>query len=186
MKLFISAGDPEAEKLYKEFGFHPIPLAIADMLPSLQAGLIEAFDIPPLFALLDQSFALAKNMIPIKWAPLIGATVISKRSWEQIPEKWREPMLAAARNAANERRDEIRWMGEDAVTEMVKRGLTVVEVDTEAVNIWRTEAESAYPSLRGTIVPDELFDEVLHLHERFRAGKQADGDSKQGAAPEGH
>jgi TRAP-type C4-dicarboxylate transport system substrate-binding protein len=178
MKLFISSGDPEAERLYKEFGFHPIPLAVTDMIPSLQTGLIEAFDIPPLFALLDQSFALAKNMIPIKWAPLIGATVVSKRSWERIPEGWRAPMLAAARKAAIERRDEIRKMGDDAVDEMEKRGLTVVDVDGDVVSSWRAEAESAYPSLRGTIVPNELYDEVLRLHEGFRAGRSADDASK--------
>lgn len=63
LKLFTSAGDPEAEKLYKEFGLKVVPLAVTDLLPSLQTNLIEAFDVPPLFALLDQSFGLAKNMI---------------------------------------------------------------------------------------------------------------------------
>jgi hypothetical protein len=43
-----------------------VPLAVTDLLPSLQTNLIQAFDVPALFALLDQSFGLAKNMIDLK------------------------------------------------------------------------------------------------------------------------
>ncbi len=185
MKLFITAGDPDAERLYKEFGFHPIPLAVTDMLPSLQTGLIEAFDVPPLFALLDQSFALAKNMIPVKWAPLVAATVVSERAWERLPEAWREPMLASARRAAKARRDEIRRMGDEAVAEMVKRGLKVVELDGEAMNAWRVEAERVRPNLRGRMVPDELYDEVVRLHENFRFASTAGNGAIQADAPKG-
>jgi TRAP-type C4-dicarboxylate transport system substrate-binding protein len=177
MKLFITAGDPEAERLYKELGFHPIPLALTDMIPSLQTGLIDAFDVPPLFALIDQSFALAKHMIPVKWAAVVGATVVSRRTWERIPEEWRDPMLAAARNAAKERRDEIRQMGHEAVTEMMKRGLHVVDLDPESMGSWREEAENVYPSLRGTLVPDELFDEVVRLQGQFRTREAPDEGS---------
>ena len=100
LKLFTSAGDPEGEKLYKEFGLQVVPLAVTDMLPSLQTNLIEAFDVPPLFALLDQSFGLAKNMIDVKWAPLAGATLLSRKTWDRIPEAQRAEMLLAARAAA--------------------------------------------------------------------------------------
>ena len=168
MKLFTTAGDPETEQLYKEFGFHPIPLAATDVLPSLQTGLIDAFDVPPLFALLEQSFALANHMIDIRWAPLVGATVVRQRAWEKIPEEWRGPMLEAARQAGAARREEIRRMDREAIDEMAKRGLNVVELDDETRALWREEAEKAYPRLRGNLIPEDLFDEVKRLRDRFR------------------
>ncbi len=187
MKLFTSAGDPETEKLYKEFGFKPIPLAVTDLLPSLQTGMIDAIDVPPLFALLQQTFALASHMIPVKWAPLTAATVMSERSWQGIPAVWREEMILAARAAAEKRRDEIRRMGEDAVEEMRRRGLEVVELDEAALVSWHREAEQAYPRLRGTMVPEELFDQVTRLSREFKQRQGTTGgvngtESDPGAA----
>ena len=149
MKLFTSAGDPETEKLMKEVGLNPVPLAVTDLILALQTGLIEAFDIPPLFAMLNQSFGLAKNMIDVKWAALVVATLISKRGWERIPETLRPAMLEAARRVTDQRRAEIRKMGDDAVVEMQKRGLKVFNADSTVLTGWRSEVEAAYPKLRG-------------------------------------
>jgi TRAP-type C4-dicarboxylate transport system substrate-binding protein len=78
-------------------------------------------------------------------------------------------MLEAARDAGHQRREEIRRMGEESVSEMVKRGMKVVDLDSETRRAWRSEAEAAYPRLRGSLIPAELFDEAVRLHERFRA-----------------
>lgn len=169
LKLFTAAGDPEAEKLYKEFGMQVVPLAITDMLTSLQTNLIQAFDVPPLFALLDQSFALAKNMIDVKWVPLAGATVLSRRTWDRMPAEQRAELLKASRKAAEGVRAEVRKMGDDAIVEMQKRGLQVVKLDAAAKAKWRAEAESAYPKIRGRLVPADLFDEVVRLRNEYRA-----------------
>ena len=169
LKLFTSAGDPEGERLYKEFGLKVVPLAVTDLLPSLQTNMIEAFDVPPLFALLDQSFGLAKNMIEVKWAPLAGATVLSRKTWERVPEDLRPKLLEAARQAAAGMRSDIRRMGDDAVREMQKRGLTVVRLDPATAAKWHSEAEAAYPKMRGRVVPADLFDEALRLRKEFRA-----------------
>lgn len=180
MRLFTAAGDPETEKLYKEFGFQPIPLAVTDLLPSLQTGMVDAMDVPPLFALLEQTFALAPHMTPVRWAPLTAATVVSEKAWLRVPEEWRAEMLEAAERAAHARRDEIRRMGQEAVLEMQKRGLEVVEIGDGDLDDWIREAEAAYPRIRGTLVPEDLFDEALRLKSELRDGKGANTDETHG------
>ena len=170
-KLYITAGDAEAENLYKLAGFKPVPLASTDILASLQTGMIDAFDVPPLFALSSQTFALAKNMNDIPWAPLVGATVIEKKAWEKVPEDLRPKLLAAAKLAGEKFRGEIRKLSDDAIKEMVKRGLHVVATDAATQQKWRAEAEAFWPKIRGRLVPTELFDEVKRLRDEFRAGK---------------
>ncbi len=169
MKLFTMAGDAEALELYQSAGFRPVPLATTDMMPALQTGLIEAFDVPPLLAMLNQWFGLARHMIDVKWAPLVGATVVAKKTWERIPEASRTAMLEAARSAGVRLRGEIRKMGDDAVVEMKKRGLNVITLDAATLAEWRRQAEEAYPKLRGRLAPAELFDEVRRLRDEFRA-----------------
>ena len=38
-------------------------------------------------------------MIDVKWAPLIGATVITRRAWDSLPAAQRDEMMKAAREA---------------------------------------------------------------------------------------
>lgn len=171
LKLFTMAGDADALELYQSAGFRPVPLATTDMLPALQTGLIEAFDVPPLLAMLNQWFGVAQYMLDVKWAPLVGATIVSKRTWERIPEPERSQMREAARRAGERLRGEIRKMGDDAVEAMKKRGLKVISLDAATLAEWRREVEAAYPKLRGRLVPADLFDEVKRLRDEFRAKK---------------
>ncbi len=168
MKLFTSAGDPETEKLYKELGFRVVPLSGTDMITSLQTGMIDAVNLPPLFALINDLQSLTPNMIGVKWTPLIAGTVMDLKVWNQLPERYRPQMLEAARKAGDRLRGEIRKMGEDSVAEMKKRGLKVAGLDEDTLAIWQGEAEKAYPRLRGRYTPADLFDEVENLVNEYR------------------
>jgi TRAP-type C4-dicarboxylate transport system substrate-binding protein len=187
LKMLTSAGDPETEKLYKDFDFKVVPLPYTEVLMALETGLIEAVQGPPLYALLDQWFGLARNMTDLKWTPLVGATVIRKDAWDRIPERWHAPMIEAARAATRQLQAKIRRLDAEAVPEMTKRGLRVVTLDDSARAAWITKAESAYPKLRGRYAPADLFDEVRRLRDEFRRSRvnpPGETPSTSRAAPE--
>ena len=169
LKLFTHAGDPEMESLYKEFGFRVVPLSLTDIITSLQTGMIEAVSLPPIYALLNESYRLAPNMASLRWTPLVGGTVISLKTWEQVPQELRPRMLESAIKVGDLLRDEIRQMDGDAVAEMEKRGLQVIDLNQDELELWQKEAEDAYPRLRGRYAPADLFDEVRRLRDQFRA-----------------
>lgn len=171
LKLFTTAGDPDTEQLYKDLRFNPIPAGANELVPHLQTGFLEAFDIPPLFALLNQSFGIAKYMIDMKWSPLIAATIINRSAWEKIPESLRPELMRIARKSGDDERERIRRMGDEAVVEMKKRGLTVISLNPNEMAQWRSEVETAYPKLKGKLIPADLFDEVVRLSKEFRAAK---------------
>ncbi|MDJ0611703.1 MAG: TRAP transporter substrate-binding protein DctP [Kiloniellales bacterium] len=168
LRLWTSAGWPEAEKLYAQFGFNVVPLAATDMLTALQTGLIEAIDVPPLFALLDRSYQATGYMTDLGWAPLNAATVISLRAWRRIPERYHNALLESIRKVARDTRLEFRRSAEQAVTEMKARGLKVITLDAATEAQWRREARTAYPALRESIGLPALFDEVLRLAEEYK------------------
>ena len=168
LRLLTAAGDPQTEALYKDFGYRVVPLPYTDVLVALQTGLVEAVQGPPLFALLEQWFGVANHMVRIRWAPLLGATVIRGDVWNRLPREWQGPMLDASRRAGLDLRERIRQLGEDAVPEMQRRGLEVVELTPQELALWHAEAERAYGSLRGSFVPADLFDEVRRLRDQYR------------------
>ena len=169
MKLFAWAGDNDAIELWKVAGFQPISLAATDILPGLQTGLINAFDTTPLLALSSQWFGLAPHMLDLKWAPLVGATVIRKGTWEKIPASRRQAVLNAAREAGDRLKGEVRTLNRQAIGAMQQHGLTVHRASDEVEAAWRETAEALYPRIRGGVVPADMFDEVLRLRDEFRA-----------------
>ena len=50
-----------------------------------------------------------------------------------------------------------------------KQGLKVTQASPELVAEWRSVIGTAYPAIRGKIVPAPLFDEVMSLVKAFRA-----------------
>lgn len=168
MKLWTSAGDPDTERLFKDLGFQVVPLPSTDMLTSLQTGLIDAFDVPPLLALLDRSYQQVGYMIDLKWAPIVAATVLSRSAWERIPARYHEALLEAARAAGEELRNEIRRAGDEAIAEMKDRGLVVLELSETQRGAWRSEVERAMPQLRELLGPPELYEEAKRYRDDYR------------------
>ncbi|MDP6606754.1 MAG: TRAP transporter substrate-binding protein DctP [Dehalococcoidia bacterium] len=170
-KLFISAGDPESESLYKSFGFNVVPLSLVDLVTSLQTGMIDAVPIVPLFAQLQELHKLTPHMLDVRLLPLVGGTVMSARVWARLPAEHREAMLEAAHRAGSELRGEIRQMDTDSITEMSKRGLTVNTPDAATRRAWTQEMAEVYPRLRGDYCPADIYDEVLSLRDEYRASR---------------
>ena len=123
--------------------------------------------------MLERTYQAANNMVNVRWAPLIGATIISERAWQSIPATMHDAMLNAAKKSGDMLRDEIRRLDRDAVVQMKNRGLNVIEPDAAMLADWRRQAEEAYPMLRGKMVPADLFDEVKHLHDQYLASQRS-------------
>ncbi len=175
MKLCVLQGDNSTFELYRINGFNPVALAATDILTGLQTGLIDAFQSPPLFALSNQWFGGAKNMLDIPFAQLVGATVIDKEVWDKIPAPVQKEMLVSAKKAGVALREEIRKAESSSIPMMQQFGLNVVKPDPKALAEWHQLAEGIWPKLRGTVVPADLFDQVKRLRDDYRKTHPAAG-----------
>jgi TRAP-type C4-dicarboxylate transport system substrate-binding protein len=167
--MFSLAGDNSTLDLWKSAGFTVVPLASTDIMPGLQTGMINAFATPPVAALSFQWYSLALNMTDVRWAPLVGATVLDKRTWEKIPADAREAIKAASRKAGEKIQTDVRKGALEAIKAMKDHKLNVVPVPDDAVAAWRSAAEGVYPKLIGSFVPADMFDEAKKLVGEFRA-----------------
>ncbi|MEO6326272.1 MAG: TRAP transporter substrate-binding protein DctP [Thermoanaerobaculia bacterium] len=169
LKLFAWAGDNDALEIWKQAGFNPVPLPATEISTALQTGLVTALPTTPQAAVILQWYNHARNMTDVKWAMLLGATVISKSVWEKIPADIRPALLKSARDTGKRLREEIRKGGDKDVDAMKKRGVNVIVPDAAAQAAWRTLVEGVYPKIRGSIVPADAFDEARKHLAQFRA-----------------
>ena len=168
-KIYAYDGDPEAVKVFEKFGFNPVVMTATDVMPSLQSGLINSFPSTRLGALSLQWFALSKNMLDVPWAPLMGATVISKDVWDTIPAEYHDKFKAAAKEVGDQVRGEIRAQDVKAVAVMKKFGLQVHSVDDATRAKWETIGIEAAEMWGNKVVPPEVFAEVKRLVAEYRA-----------------
>jgi TRAP-type C4-dicarboxylate transport system substrate-binding protein len=186
MKIFVWSGSPDQVNIMRHAGYNPVPLETADIIPGLQTGLITAVPVPPIFALAGQLDLRAPHMLELNWAPLVGACVIKKETWDKISPSTREPLLTAATRAGKEIRASSRKESADAVAAMQKRGLKVHSLTPQAEQQWRATVEKTYPEIRGRLVPAEVFDELMQRVQAYRNGattKPADSAKPAGANP---
>jgi len=168
MKLFTWAGDAKQLDIMKAGGYQPVPLETNDILPSLQTGLINAVPSTPFYALAGQFYGPASHMLELNWAPLVGGTVVTRKTWDSLSAAARDSMSKAATEAGEQIKARSRAESDQAVETMRKRGLTVHTATPEVEAAWRKAAEEVYPKIRGAIVPAEMFDEVIRLLQEFR------------------
>lgn len=171
-KIFVGASDMKEIALVKSFGYQAVPLEWSDVLTSLQTGLVDTVPTPPFLALAGQYDLVAKNMLDLNWVPVVGATVITKKAWDGIAPATREEILKAAIESGKEMQARSRQESQEAVEAMRRRGLQVHPVSPELEAEWRKFAETVYPKIRGTMVPADMFDEVVRLVAEYRATEE--------------
>ena len=167
LKLFTWAGDPKTVKLYKAHGFHVVPLETSEIAPALETGMIDVVPAPPIFILASQLDRRARYMLDLNWAPLIGALIIRKDTWQKIPADLRPKLKEVAEQIGEKIKQEGRREAEEAVKAMERRGLKVIHLDPQTVELWRREALKVYPQIRGTIIPPDIFDKAIQLMKEY-------------------
>ena len=171
MKFFAWGSEPEQQAIMKSLGYTPVPLETADILPAIQTGMISVVPSTPYFALASQIYETAPHMLEINWAPIVGALVVTRKSWDEMAPAAQTVLRAAGEKAGTAMRSQARKEVDEAVAAMKKRGLVVNRPNPEQLREWQELADKLYPRIRGTMVPAETFDEVFSHLKAYRAGK---------------
>ena len=165
VKLYTSAGEDRMTQWYKANGFQPRAMAMTDILTGLSTKMIEGLPTPPLAALAFQWNRYTPYMLEIGLAPVVGATVVSRRIWNKVSAADRPKLLEAAAGVDQRLRAAVPAQDAFAVLLMRQQGLTVTKANPAE---WRKEAEALSATMRGQIVPADIFDLATRERNRFR------------------
>jgi TRAP-type C4-dicarboxylate transport system substrate-binding protein len=167
-KVFVGATEIDEAGVVKGLGFQAVPLEWSDVLTSLQTKMVDTVTTTPFLTLAGQYDLVAHHMLELPWVPLVGATVITKKAWDAIPPQQREAFRQAALEAGKQMQARGRQENIDAIEAMKKRGLQVHAVSPALLDEWQNFCAAVYPRMRGSMVPADMFDEVLRLLKQYR------------------
>jgi TRAP-type C4-dicarboxylate transport system substrate-binding protein len=173
-KLFTSQGDDRIVQWYKQNGFRPVALNSGDIPAQLKlsTGMIDAAPMPPYPALLLQIFRDAKYMLDVNVAPLYGGLLLSTQTWNKISADDKAVLLASSKVIEKRLLGDAVKLDATSIATMKTRGLTVTTPDAKALATFRAEADRLVTTIRGTLVPADIYDAAIRERDAFRKTKK--------------
>ena len=164
-KLWTSAGNDRMVQWFKSNGFEPRAMAMTDIMTGLTTGMVEAVPTTPIAALGYQWYKQTPNMLDIGLAPVVGATIVTKKAWNAISAADRQKILALAAAVQKRLEDDVPKTEAAAIAEMQRRGLAVTKASGA---YWRKEVDGLAATMRGEMVPKDMFDLALKARDAYR------------------
>jgi TRAP-type C4-dicarboxylate transport system substrate-binding protein len=167
-KLYTSAGDDKMTQWYKANGFQPRAMAMTDILTGLTTGMLDAMPSPPIAALAFQWYKQTPYMLDIGLTPFLGATVLTKKTWDGISAADRVKVSEIALGVEKQLQVDVPKGDSLAVMLMSNQGLKVTKATGPE---WQQLADSLGKTMRGQMVPPDIFDLALKERDAFRQRK---------------
>ena len=168
-KLWVWSGNPDEVQAYQSAGFQTVTLAATDLMTSLQGGMVDALVTSPLVAASSQWFGIAGNMSALRLAPLWGATVVSMKSWSEVPADLQPKLIDAAQKIADSLLPDLLKADGQAIAVMQKYGLKINETSTAARTAWTELLQKTFSPLVGKLYDKDAFELVVRYLSEYRA-----------------
>ena len=174
VKMWMWEGDPIAEAAFTAMNIKPIPLTINDVLTSLQTGLIDGVYSPPLASIALQWFSRVKYMLKTSLANSMGAVIISKKKYDDLPSDLQEILKRNGNKYMEKLTTLSRRDNEKSIETLKKNGVTIVEPPSDKVNASYEEiGKKARRFLAGKLFPEDLLNRVEKTLDDYRANHRA-------------
>ena len=168
MRVGASLGTPKATELLKNY-YTPVTLDTSKTLLALKNGMIEAVPAPPFLANATQLATETGYMLDMKWVPVVGAMVLTKRTWDRLPPQTQSFLRQTSSEMGKRVRETSRKEDDQSIQAMAqKQGLVINSLTEEAWADWRKEVDLNQSNIRGEIVPEDLYDIVIRKLKEFR------------------
>lgn len=178
-RLYTSAGDDTMTQWYKANGFQPRAMAMTDVLTGLTTGMIDALPTTPLAAMSFQWFKQTPYMLDVGISPIVGATVVNKRTWDAMSAADRAKLTEISLKVEKQLQGDVPKQDGLATLVMQNQGLKITKgTGTE----WQQLADNLGQTMRGKMVPLDVYDLALKERDAFRQRKAAESKPASAAA----
>lgn len=163
LKMWMWEGDPLAQAMYEALKVVPVPLAITDVLTSLQTGLIDGCYAPELAAIAFQWHTKVKNMTDVNLVDGTGGIVVAKAEWGKLSTDEQKVVKEVIDLQAKQLISKTRADNQQSLSVLQSVGIQVVQLTPEALTELQGISKEVQAKLVGTLYPQTLLDKVNQL-----------------------
>ncbi len=178
-RLYTSAGDDSMTQWYKANGFQPRAMAMTDVLTGLTTGMLDALPTTPIAAVSFQWFKQTPYMLDLGISPIVGATVVTKKAWDGISAADRAKMSEISLKVEKQLQVDVPKQDGLATLLMQNQGLKITKGTGPE---WQQLADNLGQTMRGKMVPPDVYDLALKERAAYRQRKAAESKAPAAAA----
>lgn len=140
VRMGVNRNMESLTKLLQSIGVRTVKADSSSTLLQFNSGALDAMYSSPLFvgALWSQYKRVVTHMTPFKVSPFFGAILLTRRSWDSLPENLKPALRAAAEKICKEIGAEATKLEEDGIAAMKRNGLIVPEYNAVDAQAWDT------------------------------------------------
>jgi len=167
-KWWAWEGDPLVKTMYDTLGIVPIPLALPDVLTSLQTNLIDAVYAPPLGAIALQWFTKVKYMTDLNLALSTGALIMSKAEFAKLSPDLQTLLRTTSDKYTTKLIQAIRDDNAKSIQTLKNAGIQTVAVAPADQAELQKSALEVRPKLVGKLYSQDLLNRVQGYIDEYR------------------
>jgi TRAP-type C4-dicarboxylate transport system substrate-binding protein len=172
-KPWVWDGDALASGCFAAFGVNPTPLALPDVMTSLQTGLIDTVYASPMACIGLQWFSKVKYMLAQPIGDGQGALLIQKSFFDRLPADEQAALRELGKKYGDKLREVARKENADAIPTLKEKGIEVITWAPEDLDGLAAIGAKGAEDLAGDgpdkLYPRALLDEVRGLLAEYRA-----------------
>lgn len=165
------ASTPELKDIntvFTQMGFNTVEADLTVLGTRLATNVVNAtYMIPAAIAPLQLHRSLG-HMLDLPIAPVMGAIVMNRVTWNKLTPQHREEILRASQRIAENFDATVPRTEANAIASMGRDGLAVNKLTPAQIDLWRAEVDNVMPSLIGTVFDRELYRRINTILERAR------------------
>ncbi len=173
-KIWVPNDDPASLLAAEAFGITSIPLGIADVLASLQTGLINAVAASPIAAIALQWHTQVKYITDLPLLYFYATLAIDKKVFDKLSSSDQQIVHNVMGKAFKQIDQQNRKDNLAAFTALKKQGINTVTPDRQQLQKWRKTADNAISNIIGNGQLSAQIVNTLKSHlQEYRKQKSA-------------
>lgn len=163
-KVWIPENDVQAAETLKAFQVTPIPLSLADVLPSLQTGIIDTVASSPIGTLALQWHSQVRYLTDLPLSYFVGVLAVDQKAFNKIEPAdqaiVREVMQRVFRDIDKQNRQD----NVAAYNALLKQGIKVVKPSVQEQAEWEKDASIATQKIEQAAIVNPTTLQALRAH----------------------
>ena len=168
-KVWVPADDAASQAAAKTFEIAPVPLALADVLASLQTGLIDTVTSSPIATIALQWHTQVTSITDLPLVYFYGILTVSEKAFSKISASDQQLVRAIMGKAFEKIDKQNRIDNQSALTALTQQGIQLISLDAQQKIAWQDKVSQSVRSfLQQGNIPEANYQELLVSLDKFR------------------
>jgi TRAP-type C4-dicarboxylate transport system substrate-binding protein len=170
-RLGSSAELKDINVTFRTMGFQVVETDVVDLGTKLASNMINSLYLIPEAIVPMGLHRNLSNMLDMSIAPVMGAIVINRVTWNKLGADRQKAILDVTRRFALDFEASMAKTSANAITAMRRDGLKINKPSQAQEDLWHAEVTKAMSALVGTTIDRDLYNQINDILTKTRSGR---------------